>query len=690
MGEERKSLFVAFVNDGRAVRRPDLSSLKVFGEVGVKMVKAYNDYFSRFNGEPPYQNCRTVLLQMAIFAKSSFVDFTDVKSVTDFLYGFRTYLFTTSNLRSNLPSRNNYWMTFRRYIQFLMLEGVIAKGLIPPGSKKLNNRSLVRESQLIEKINSENPYDEKSIISINLSLNDEEYLDELESKFIDVKEAFLSASLREINEIKKAFNYGKTLAKRVNWESLQKKIELAEKKGSPYHDFENSTPIHLFRQNHPEFISNVLCYIKNKHHGLFLGYENCGLDSEADDALKYIHRACGGISASKLGGYLGRVTTRMLTPFFVYFLIRYPSFRVYSLLDAEIEGKSSLMNNYTSVGENSQTLRFTIDKLRAHDEKSGYLDDEAKEILQLLIELTTPFRAKLKYEKNPNYKKLWLVVNGGDSYGLPRPMNQKALRRTFGLNARLIETGSLARNDLAVAKKSFLASHCELSPYIGTATLKKLPPIQGILTWFESLGDSAKAATILGNTKKKTMESYIPKPIQHLMNIRMIRRFQNLIICAATTGKDYMLEATDFSSIDDVQKFLSDMLLVERSGGKDTEYSLTIKQILMANRNINPTEADRLTSTLKVAKSQKKIHISISADSLAALFLFEEHLNNTSYCSQNFQDQNSPSFWSELAKTLHQLLPNHPLQREFSSIYFKAMEKVDELRGKVTFPKVMS
>lgn len=691
MKSKYESPFIAHINDGRTIRRPDFSSLAIFKEVGPKLVKTYNDFCSRYNGEPPYQNLRTALLQMPIFAQTLDVDFSCNKSVTDFLYGFRTYLFTTSNLRANLPSRNDYWMVFRGYIQFAMQEGVITKGLIPPGSKKLNNRSIFREHQLIEKMNSENPYDEKSIISINLSSTDEQYLDELELEFVAVKDAFLSASLKEINGIKEKFNSGKKLAQKVKWETLQKKLKIAKKQGLPCHDLQGSRALHLFRHNHPNYLSNVLCYINNKHQGFYLGYKNCGLDSKTDDALKYLNQSYGAISSTELDGYLGRMTTRTLTPFFIYFLIKYPSFRVYSLLDAEIEGKSNSLSNFTSVGENSSMLRFTIDKQRAHDEKSGYLDNEAKGILSLLIELTTPFREKLKHEKKPNFNKLWLVVNGGDSYGSPRTMNHKALRRTFGFNARHIKTGNLARNDLAVAKKSFLASHNELSPYVETATLKKLPVIQAILTWFESLGDSAKAAVILGNTRKKTMENYIPKPIQHLMHIRMIRRFQNLILCAATTGKDYMLEATDFLTTSDVQRFLADMLLDESNVAKDSESSLTIKQILMAKRNIDPDEATKLTTTLSSSNPQTKIYVSISVNSLTALFLFEEHINSTNSISRDFNDgvdKNNPIFWNDLAKTLHQLLPEHPTQREFSSTYFKAMKKVNELRGKVTFPSI--
>ncbi|AIY65748.1 hypothetical protein [Pseudoalteromonas piratica] len=687
MSEDNNNPYIASVNDGFSIRHPNFASLSIWGETGKKLVLAYNDFFSRYNGSSPYGIVRTVLLQMPDFAQQSFVDFKSEKSVTDFLYGFRTHIYTTSNLRASLPTRNNYWMAFRRYIEFAMQEKVIAKGLIPPGNKKLNNRNVTRKNQLIEKLNSDEPIDNKTIINISLSRTDDEYLDELEQEFRAVKNAFLNAALREINEIKEQYLKGERLANEVSWSNLSTKLINADLNGKPFHDTDTNCKLHLFRPTHPKFIQNSLCYILNKHDGLFLGYENCGLDLSPDLALQYLATNANVIKNTEWDGYLGRVTSRTLVPFFVYLLVKFPNYRMYSLLNAEIESEPESSTTLTSVGEDNDVLRFTIDKARAHEEKSGYLDKESQEILNLLIDLTTPFRNKLKHDNNPKYKKLWLVVNGGDSFGVPRPMNHKSLRRTFGLNARHIKSGKLARNDLAVANNSFLASHSALKNYIDTATINKLPPIEGILTWFDSLGDSAKAATVLGNTKKVTMDSYIPKPIQYLMNVRIIRRFQNLIICAATAGKDYMLEAVDFSTTKELHAFLADMLLGEPEGAKDAQHTLTIKQILNQKLNIHGNNAEQLEKSLDLCGKTKQVKVSISIDSLAALFLYEEHIFANDISLSPSQDTTCPTFWRDLAKTLHRLLPEHPSNRELSYIYHQSLIRTDELRDKVTFPK---
>ena len=690
MSEIDENPYIAYVNDGFSIRRPNFESLSILGETGKELVRAYNDYFSRYNGSLPYGSVRTVLLQMPDFARQSVIDFESEKSVTDFLYAFRTHIYTTLNLTASLPTRNDYWMAFRKFIEFSMQEKVIAKGLIPPGNKKLNNRNITRKNQLIEKMNTDNPLDERTVINISLSRTDDEYLDELESEYRCAKEEFMNAALREINDVKAKYLKGKKLANEVNWSSLRTKLNDADLNGKAFYDKDSNYKQHLFKPNHPDFIQSSLCYIFNKHDGLFLGHENCGLGLSPDPALKYLTTNANVITSSEWDGYLGRVTSRTLVPFFVYFLLKYPNYRMYSLLNAEIESEPEFGATLTSVGEDSDVLRFTIDKARAHEEKSGYLDKEAQEILNLLIDMTTPFRNKLKNDNNPKYKKLWLVVNGGDSFGTPRPMNHKSLRRTFGLNARHIESGRLARNDLAVAKKSFLASHDELKKYVGTATIKKLPTIQGILTWFESLGDSAKAATVLGNTKKITMDSYIPIPIQYLMNLRIIRRFQNLIICAATAGKDYMLEAADFHAKNELHAFLAEMLLGEPEGAKDAQHTLTIKQILNQKLNIHGDQAKRIETSQKSGATTNQVKVSISVDSLAALFLYEERIDasdikiNTA-CTE---DTNSSTFWHKLAKTLHRLLPEHPSNREFSIIYHQSLLRADELRDKVTFPQL--
>lgn len=472
--------YIAFVDIGRSIHRPDFSKLAIYEGTGIKLVAAYNDYVARYNGATPYGTLRTALLQFAEFGNTTQVDFQCSKSVTNFLYNFRTYLFTTTNLESNLPTRNQYWMIFRGFIKHTMFVEIIAEGLIPPGNPKLNNRNVVRQNNLLETMELENPVDEKSVITISLSRNDDDYLEELEAQYAAAHDAFLTTARREIDEIKRNLVEGKRLASEVDWTVLQDKIDDSMERGKPFKDRLNSSR-HLFRHNHIDFIPNALSYINNKHDGLWLGHKNCGLNSTEDPALKYLSQTHDLISADIWDGYLGRVTTRKLVPFFVYFLIRFPNFRMYSLLDIEIEDKFGQQTIVTSVGENGDASRITIDKKRAHDEKAGYMDEEAQAILDLLIELTTPFRRKLKHANNPEYKILWLVVNGGDSFGDPRAMNHKALRRTFGLNAGRIESGTLARNDLSVAKHSFLASHKELAPYISSATLKKLPPIAGII-----------------------------------------------------------------------------------------------------------------------------------------------------------------------------------------------------------------
>lgn len=688
MSSNDKNPYIATIHDGFTVRNPNFESLCVFGDIGKLLVRAYSDFYSKYKSASGYSPVRTVLLQMPNFAEKSVVDFKSEMSVTQFLYEFRTHIYTTKNLDASLPIRNLYWMAFRRFIEFAMYENVIAKGLIPPGNRKLNNRNIVRQNQLIEKMQSENPIDERTIVNISLSRTDDGFLDELENEFRQAKYAFMSSALSEIDAIQEKYLLGKKLAKEVNWSVLKQKIDDAHSFGKPFYDKDFDYKVHLFKSDHPKFLQNTLCYIQNSHNGLFLGHEKCGLELYPDPALKHLARNSNGMRAADWDGYLGRVTCRALVPFFVYFLLRFPNFRMFPLLQAEIESESGASSSLTSVGESNDKLRFIVDKKRVHEEKVGYLDEEAQKILNLLNDLTTPFRKKLKHDNNPEYRKLWLVVNGGGSFGYPRVMNHKSIRRTFGQNVRRIASGRLRDNELAVAKNSFLASHEKLKKYIDTATIKKIPPISGILTWFDSLGDASKAATALGNTKKMTMDCYIPKPIQHLMNIRMIRRFQNLIICAASAGRGYILEATDFNSSDELHAFLADMLLSEPEVGKDAQHTLTIKQILNQKLNIHGNEAELLEASQGLNAKTDKVKVSISIDSLATLFLYEEHINVSDINISSSQNTNNPIFWRNLAKTLHKLLPEHPTNREFSFIYHQSLIRVSELRDKVTFPKL--
>jgi hypothetical protein len=255
----------------------------------------------------------------------------------------------------------------------------------------------------------------------------------------------------------------------------------------------------------------------------------------------------------------------------------------------------------------------------------------------------------------------------------------------FGQKAYREDLESLSQNVRGMTNRSFLSSHPELSPYIRTANLTRLRTTAGLLVWFESGGDAKAVARALGNSVNVSVDHYIPKPLQTLMNMRLIRRFQNLLIIAATAGEPFMLQATDFQTQEELHSFLFQMLGDGRASGNELLQELQCK-INKSNKEVVNADEDE-------PGKNKQIALNISDGTLAVLFLYEEHLQTIAPSAKVHVDQNtntSPVFWSKLAGFIHSAMQNEPSFKHLNSIYKKALQNIETMRPLIKFPDIVA
>jgi len=91
----------------------------------------------------------------------------------------------------------------------------------------------------------------------------------------------------------------------------------------------------------------------------------------------------------------------------------------------------------------------------------------------------------------------------------------------------------------------------------------------------------------------------------------------------------------------------------------------------------------------------KKIVIKVSAENLALLFLYEEHIDHaeTDPHAKVLQDTNTnttPMFWAELSRLLKLAITRGVARREFNNIYEEALLRVEEFRDRIKFPKLIT
>ena len=702
-GSKSKSLIITISDSAGHTVTTDLSKLLSLGtETAFSIASALKKYASSYNSLSGAKILRILLKTLGDFFAKRPADFHNCESLYSFLFDYRSHWYTTDSISQRLDTRNACWDIFIQFTKYLMDQDIISTVTIPPSNPKLYKRDVLAKSSLHKKSSQKNKETGEyinTIIPISLARNDEDYLDELNLQFRAARDGFLKCAMEEINDMQTEMAEGEYLIQSVDYESLSEKINRSLLTSKPYHEkirkkesrifngkecsYEANRYVSLFGPTHPDGHKNCLARVHYEHGGYYRFHADTKRYS-TDQALKYLPWAI--TSAKQFGSHLGLLTCRSAIPFFVYFLIKYPRFNVESLALVEVEGKNGVTQLISTAGEESSNVRFKVTKERAKSEKSELLDIESKQVLELLLRLTEPFRTHLKKNGDPAYNKLWVC---GGSTGLESPyiLGIEQIRRHFGSKAYRVEDATLSKSQHGIAERSFLYFHPVLKNYVHTASLSRLRTTAGLVRWFESGGDAQAVARALGNTVRVSLDHYIPKPLQELMNKRTVRRFQNLLIVTATAGEPYFLKATDFVTLDDLHIFLSQMLQDDRSSGNEL---LSELQSRTGHPNYKPEDKCDV-----VLNARKQIVINVSAENLALLFLYEEHIDHvgTDPRAKVLQDtttNTTPIFWAELSRLLKLAIIRGGARRELNHIYERALSRVEELRECIKFPKLIT
>lgn len=669
---------IATYKDSRGnLHYPDLAALSSLGSIlENQFVTSYNKFCSTYNSHSNGKKLRQLLKAFGCFAESRPVDFSSPSQVYSTFFDFRKYWFTTDMYRLNVTSRNDLWYLFLQFLEFCMLDNILPDSVLPPGDPTLFQRRPSNE------LGAQDAKAIFSLVDIDLSLTDEAYLDALHSKLRKARDAFMSCARLEIEATRHLLQKGESILARTSIETLRVRMNANSASGHRYKELITTGCgkrwVNIFSARHPDFLPNVLTYITHELHGVYDGTSRRGRSSP-DAALAYVQD---GISTDKLSGYLGILTSRRAVAFFVFLLLKNPRFTVEGLLAAEVDGHHGINELISTAGENGDTVRMQVKKPRAHSTKAQLLDEESADVLRLLLRLTQPLRDHLKRTGSPDFNRLWIAVRSAGSP--PRWMTHSAMYIHFGRDAKRLDDPTLSAYGRHMASSSFLSRNQSLHPYIRTANLRLLRVTQGLLTWFESGGDIQKVANTLGNSAKVSLDHYIPPSLQLIMNRRMVRRFQNLLISAATVSEPYMLEVTDFSNMDRLHAFLAQSLLIDSERPGDLADSITsyLRNSENADTSITAVSLDVDTA----------LRVSISERNLAVLFLYQEHIEkDQDIASTGLQadcaTHTTPQFWISLSRTLHAILPNDRTHREYHTIYQDALMTCNELRGRILFPR---
>lgn len=179
------------------------------------------------------------------------------------------------------------------------------------------------------------------------------------------------------------------------------------------------------------------------------------------------------------------------------------------------------------------------------------LNEETASVVQQIIEITAPLRNYLKERGDDNWR--YLLLSCGQGFKYP------------GRIKRLASDTSIPRRLLWLAERLVATTGIDLIQAQQLAKRFSLPALRasaGVLVYLETKNSKAMAQA-LGHTTydPHLLQHYLPEPILSYFQDRWIRLFQTGIIIEAMKESDFLVEASGFSSMDEVDQFLQNHAL---------------------------------------------------------------------------------------------------------------------------------
>lgn len=270
--------------------------------------------------------------------------------------------------------------------------------------------------------------------------------------------------------------------------------------------------------------------------------------------------------------------------------IEHPNFNPMSLQNAKLVGAKGKMHLITT--DDNKVSIFSIDKPRATKRKSAVLTSLSQKILLSVINITQPIRSILKKNNDPDWRYLFLGKQIGGELGKMKVPTSSGL------------TCSKSRSLIRMYPELEKAGLTQ-----GVLSLRKIRNTMGVLKWFDT-GSIQEMSRCLGNSDRVVLEHYIPSFLIEEWNTRIIRRFQNTLIILACKDEDFLLDVTDFTTMDELINFTSQLVI---------EYKKGTSPIANLIHNFSSKLSDK-----KVKNETAVLNINLSSNGIAYLYAFHE------------------------------------------------------------------
>jgi hypothetical protein len=272
-------------------------------------------------------------------------------------------------------------------------------------------------------------------------------------------------------------------------------------------------------------------------------YRLHGHSSARQAALFY-----GSVGVTDVAYSLGIPTSGALLPHGALLVANHPEITTAFLDTLELYDRNGKLTGFVDTDSRKYLIGYKRRRGDHRAEQRVLLDCRTAEVVEQIIALTNPLREYLRREGNDAWRYLFLTT--GSMATTPRRSqfsNQCSAFERWGRDG--LANSLKARTGIAEGIAEELAKRFSLRALRGSSALRVYIRTGSVQKMAEALGHE--------NYSPKLLDHYLPGPIQAFFRDRWIRLFQTGMICEAMKESRFLLEASGFSSMAELDDFLA-------------------------------------------------------------------------------------------------------------------------------------
>lgn len=246
-----------------------------------------------------------------------------------------------------------------------------------------------------------------------------------------------------------------------------------------------------------------------------------------------------------LGRLLGLLSPRDCAVACAIIATENPRFNPHSLVNVKLYSQSD--NFYLRGNSDTKRITLSVSKPRARSRKESVLPHVSAKIVSYVIKCTEIPRARLLQDRKSGWRKLFLTSTS------------KGTARFSNFIGKLNSSKGVTPHQ--IYRDKFEAAGITR----GVLTLFRIRCTQGILEFLRN-GSIQRVADLLGNTCQVVEICYIPKWLKYRWGTRLLRILQQKFILVATEGEPWQVAASDFTTKEQMQDFIRQILLGLKKG----------------------------------------------------------------------------------------------------------------------------